>query len=61
MFVVYCDMKSHPGSTFTLGKGSISSSSTTEKINSRSSTEGELIGIDDKISKVIWTKNLIEE
>ena len=60
-FAVHYDMKSHTGSTFTLGKGSISSSSTKQKINSRSSTEGELIGIDDKISKVIWTKKFIEE
>ena len=53
-------MKSHTGAVFTLGKGSISSSSTKKKVNSRSTTESELIGVDDKISKVIWTKKFIE-
>ena len=60
-FAVHPDMKSHTGSTFTLGKGAISSSSTKQKVNSRSTTEAELIGVDDKIAKVIWTKKFIEE
>ena len=59
-FAVHPDMKSHTGSTFTLGKGAISSSSTKQKVNSRSTTEAELIGVDDKIAKVIWTKKFIE-
>ena len=59
-FSVHSDMKSHTGSIFTLGKGSISSSSTKQKVNSRSTTESELNGVEDKISKVIWTKKIIE-
>ena len=51
-FGTHPDMKSHTGSIFTLGKGCISGSSTKQKVNARSSTESELIGIDDKISKV---------
>ena len=59
-FAVHHDMKSHTGSVFTLGKGAIASSSTKQKINARSTTESELIGVDDKISKIIWSRKFIE-
>ena len=59
-FAVHHDMKSHTGATFTLGKGAIMADSTKQKVNSRSSTESELNGIDDKIGKIIWTKKFIE-
>eukprot|EP00957_Ditylum_brightwellii_P063181 4796051-Ditylum_brightwellii.AAC.1 len=50
-FAVHYDLKSHTGSAFTLGKGSISSNSTKQKVNSRSLIEAELVGLDDKIAK----------
>ena len=59
-FAVHPDYKSHTGAVHTLGKGAISSISTKQKVNSRSSTEAELIGIDDVISKILWTKRFIE-
>ena len=59
-FAVHGDMKSHTGSTFSLGKGMIVSDSTKQKVNSRSSTEAELIAVDDRISKILWTKRFIE-
>ena len=59
-FAVHKDMKSHTGSIFTLGKGPISSDSTKQKTNSRSSTEAELNGVNEKVSKVIWAKKFIE-
>ncbi len=31
-----------------------------QKINTRSSTEAELVGVDDVVSKVLWTKLFIE-
>ena len=55
-FAVHSEMKSQTGATFTLGKGSINSSSTKQKVNARSSTEAELIGIDYKLSMIILTK-----
>jgi hypothetical protein len=57
---VQADMRSHTGSTFSLGKGMIILDSTKQKVNSRSSTEGELIGVDDRISKILWAKRFIE-
>jgi hypothetical protein len=59
-FAVHADMRSHTGSTFSLGKGMIISDSTKQKVNSRSSTEAELIGVDDRISKILWAKRFIE-
>jgi hypothetical protein len=53
-------MKSHVGAVFTMGKGAIIGSSTKQKVNSRSSTESELIGVDDKNTKVLWTKRFLE-
>ena len=44
----------------TLGKGSIICSSTKQKINFRSSTEAELVAMDDIIAKVLWTKQFLE-
>ena len=43
-----------------MGKGDISRDSTKQKTNTRTSTEADLNGIDDKISKVLWTKRFIE-
>ena len=60
-FAVHNDMKSHTGSVFTLGKGGIFSDSTKQKINTRSSTEAELVAVDDRISKILWAKHFIEK
>ena len=60
-FAVHPDMKSHTGSTFTLGKGAISPDSTKQKVNTRSSTESELVAVDDRISKILWCKRFIEK
>ena len=59
-FAVHHDMKSHTGAVFTMGKGAILSSSTKQKVNSCSSTESEVIGVDDKIAKVLWMKRFLE-
>ena len=55
-FAVHPDYKSHTGAVHSLGNGVISSISTKQKVNSQLLTEAELIGIDDVISKVLWTK-----
>ena len=60
-FGVHKDMKSHTGAVMMLGKGCIQSISTKQKVNSRSSTEAELISMDDVLSKVQWTKLFMQE
>ena len=59
-FGVHEDMRSHTGACMTLGKGMICTFLNKQKVNSRSSTEAELIAVDDKVSKVMWTKRFIE-
>jgi hypothetical protein len=59
-FAVHVDMKTHTGVVFTMGKGAIIGSSTKQKVNSRSSTESELIGVDNKIAKILRAKGFLE-
>jgi len=59
-FAVHPDYKSHTGAIFSLGRGAIVSVSSKQKVNSRSSTEAEMIGIDDIVSKALWTRRFIE-
>ena len=59
-FAVHPDYKSHTGGTFTMGKGAIISQSSKQKLNTRSSTEAELVGVDDVAQKILWTKQFME-
>jgi hypothetical protein len=43
-----------------LGKGSPISSSTKQKLNIRSSTKAELVGVDDSMALVVWTQNFLQ-
>ena len=54
-------MQSHTGATFTLGDGAITSISRKQNINTRSSTEAELVAADDVMSPMVWTKNFLEK
>ena len=60
-FAVHHDFRSHTGATMSLGKGSIMAFSTKQKLNTRSSTEAELVAVDDAISHIIWSQNFIQE
>jgi hypothetical protein len=55
-FGVHADMKSHTGGTMSLGKGSVYSASIRQKLNTKSSTEAELVGVDDIMSLILWTR-----
>jgi hypothetical protein len=59
-FGVHPDMKSHTGATMSLGKGAIYSRSTRQKLNTKSSTEAELVGVDDVMPQVMWTRYFLE-
>jgi hypothetical protein len=58
-FAVHPDMRSHTGNTMSLGKGSVYSTSRKQRINTKSSTEAELVGVDDSMPLVIWTRNFL--
>ena len=56
----YPNMKSYTGATMSLGKGSVYSTSTRQKLNTISSTEAELVGVADVMPMVIWTRYFLE-
>ena len=55
-FAVHPDFKSHSGSVMTLGDGAIQAASKKQQLNTRSSTESEVVGVDDMITQVLWTR-----
>jgi hypothetical protein len=59
-FAVHWDMRSHTGATMSLGKGSVFSGSWRQKLNTRSSTTAELVGVDDAMPMVLWTRQFME-
>ena len=52
-FAVHNDMKSHTGATMTIGQGAAYSQSSKQKLNTKSSTEAELVGVDNVLSQMI--------
>jgi hypothetical protein len=60
-FGVHPDFRSHTGAVMTMGKGAIFSISRKQKMNTRSSTEAELVAADDVVGSIIWTKLFLEE
>lgn len=60
-FAVHDDMRSQSGATMTLGKGMVYCSTTKQKLNTRSSTEAELVGVSDFLPQVLWTRYFLNE
>jgi len=58
-FAVHPDMRSHTGAVLSLGGGAIVSMSTRQKLNTKSSTEAELVAVDDALPQIIWAKNFL--
>jgi hypothetical protein len=54
-YAVHPDMKSHTGGAMSLGKGVIYGTSKRQKLNTKSSTELELVGTDDVMPQILWT------
>ena len=63
-FAVHPDFKSHTGATMTGDNkegGAILAVSRKQKLNTRSSTESEVVGADDLMTMVLWTALFLEE
>ena len=43
-----------------IGGGSITSFSTKQKLNTRSSTEAELVAVDDAMSQILWSRSFLQ-
>ena len=59
-FATHRDMRSHTGGAMSLGKGIIYGTSTRQKLNTRSSTEAELVAVDDCMSQILWTRYFLD-
>ena len=57
---VHWDCKGHGGAMFTMGKGATSSYSRKVKLNTRSSTETELVTADMYMPEMLWTLYFIQ-
>jgi len=55
---VHEDLRSHTGSVMSMGTGALQAGSGKQKLNTRSSTEAALVGVDDAITKILWTNLL---
>ena len=58
-YAMHTDYRSHIGATISLGWVSLSSMSKRQKLNSRISTEAELIGADNVIPGFLWSRYFI--
>ena len=59
-FAVHDDLRSHTGQFMTLGNGAMYSNSSKQKNNTKSSTEAELVGVNDGLPQVAWTRYFLE-
>jgi hypothetical protein len=53
-------MCSQTGGTVSLGKGSVNSASRTQKLNTTSSTEAEIVVADDIMPQINWTRCFLQ-
>jgi hypothetical protein len=57
---VHHDMRSHTGGAMSMGTGVIYSTSKRQKLNTKSSTEAKLVGVDVVLPQALWTKYFME-
>ena len=59
-FAVHPNMRGHSGGGLSLGRGMPMAGSTKQKLNTRSSTEAEIVGVDDFMPAICWTRYFME-
>jgi hypothetical protein len=60
-FAVHKDMRSHTGAVLSLGQGALMSMSLKQKINTKSSMEAKLVGVDDAMNFVEGIQLFVEQ
>ena len=60
LFAVHPNMRGHSGGGLSLGRVFLIVSSTKQKLNTCSSTETELVGADDFIPEICWTRYFLK-
>jgi hypothetical protein len=59
-FAVHPNFGGHSGGGLSMGRGFPIVSSTKQKLNTRSSTESEIVGADDFMAAICWTRYFME-
>jgi hypothetical protein len=59
-YATHWECRGHTGAMMSLGRGSIIGMSKKQKLNTKSSTECELVGVYDASPQMIWTRYFIE-
>ena len=57
---VHPNLRGHTGGGLTMGRGYPIAQSGKQKLNTRSSTESELVGVDDLMPEVLWSRLFLE-
>ena len=60
-FAVHPNMRSHTGGTMSLGTGILHSRSAKQKLNTKSSTEAELVGVSEYLPYNIWLSHFMRK
>jgi hypothetical protein len=60
-YATHGDCRGHTGATLSLGRGFVIGMSKKQKLNTKSSKECELIGVDDASPQMLWTRYFVEE
>jgi hypothetical protein len=59
-YAVHPDMKSHTGGLISFGTGGLMCKSSKQKLNTKSSTEAELVGASDYLPNLMWAHKFLE-
>ena len=59
-YAVHPNMRGHTGGSLSFGRGFPIVGSTKQKLNTRSSTEAEVVGVDDFMPAICWTRYFLE-
>jgi hypothetical protein len=60
LYAVHPDQKSHTGGIMSFGTGGFLCKSSKQKLNTKSSTEAELVGASDYLPNILWVKMFLE-
>ena len=61
MFWFFLNQRGHTGGMTSIGKGVIMHNCSKQKLDTKSSTESEVVGVSNYLPYTIWTKYFLEE